>query len=239
MIPITAMVLAAGLGTRMRPLTHDRPKALVQVGGRALIDHVIDRLAAAGVRRVIVNVHAFADQLEAHVRRRRDVQVIISDERELLLETGGGLKKARQFLGDAPVVVANIDSVWEEPRGSAIARLAQSFKPGMGALLMLAGMDEQLGYDGVGDFSLAPDGRIAFRGDRPSAPWAYMGVQIVEPSIVDPEPEEPFSLTRVWRRLADEGRLYGAPLGGFWMHVGDPQAREEAEARMTRRAESA
>src|SRR4029078_10556079 len=138
MIPDTAMILAAGLGTRMKPLTDDRPKALVQVRGRALIDHVLDRLVAAGVKRAVVNVHAFADMLEAHVKRRTDIEIIISDERAQLMETGGGLKQARPLLGDDPIVIANIDSVWEEPRGSAIARLAQSYDPSrMGARLML------------------------------------------------------------------------------------------------------
>jgi MurNAc alpha-1-phosphate uridylyltransferase len=227
------MVLAAGLGTRMRPLTNDRPKALVTVGGKTLIDHVLDRLAAAGVERAVVNVHAFADLLEAHVKRRSDIEVIISDERAKLMETGGGVRQARSLLGDEPIIVSNIDSVWEEPHGSAIARLARGFDPTkMGARLLLAAMEEQLGYEAAGDFVGEPDGRIAFREDRPRAPWAYMGVQIIDPRIVDSEPLEPFSFTRVWRRLASEGRLYGAPLGGFWMHVGDPQARAEAEARL-------
>jgi MurNAc alpha-1-phosphate uridylyltransferase len=227
------MVLAAGLGTRMKPLTNDRPKALVTVAGRALIDHVLDRLVAAGVKRAVVNVHAFADLLEAHLQRRDDIEIVISDERALLMETGGGVRQARPLLGDDPIVVCNIDSVWDEPSGSAIARLARGFNAEkMSARLMLAAMDEQLGYDGAGDFLGEPDGRIAFRDERPRAPWAYMGVQIVDPRIVDAEPLEPFSFTRIWRTLADEGRLYGAPLGGYWMHVGDPEARAQAEARL-------
>ena len=233
MTPHTAMVLAAGLGTRMKPLTNDRPKALVTVAGRALIDHVLDRLVAASVKRAVVNVHAFADLLEAHLKRRHDIEIVISDERALLMETGGGVRQARPLLGDDPIVVCNIDSVWDEPSGSAIARLARGFNPEkMSARLMLASMDEQLGYDGAGDFLAEPDGRIAFRDERPRAPWAYMGAQIVDPRIVDAEPLEPFSFTRIWRRLADEGRLYGAPLGGYWMHVGDPEARAQAEARL-------
>lgn len=233
MIPKTAMVLAAGLGTRMRPLTNDRPKALVSVGGRALIDHVLDRLTSAGVERAVVNVHAFADLLEAHLKRRNDIDIVISDERAKLMETGGGVRQARPLLGDAPIIVCNIDSVWEEPSGSALARLARGFDPTrMRARLMLASMDEQLGYDGAGDFVAEPDGRIAFRDERARAPWAYMGAQIVDPAVVDAEPLEPFSFTRVWRRLASEGRLYGAPLGGYWMHVGDPEARVKAEARL-------
>jgi MurNAc alpha-1-phosphate uridylyltransferase len=227
------MVLAAGLGTRMRPLTDDRPKALVTVAGRALIDHVLDRLVEAGVKRAVVNVHAFADQLEAHLEGRRDIDIVISDERARLMETGGGVRKARPLLGDKPIVVSNIDSVWEEPQGSAITQLAQGFDPSrMGARLMLAAMDQQLGYDGEGDFFMDEHGVLSFRDALPHAPWAYMGVQIVDPRIVDEERLEPFGFMRIWRRLVREGRLHGAPLGGFWMHVGDPRAREEAEARL-------
>ncbi len=231
-VPATAMVLAAGLGTRMRPLTDDRPKALVNVHGRALIDHVLDRLVQAGVRRAVVNVHAFADMLEAHVRQRRDIELLISDERARLMETGGGVRQARALLGDDPIVVCNIDSVWEEPQGSAIARLAAGFDPSvMSARLMLAAMDQCLGFDGAGDFFMDEGGSLSLRGPMPHAPWAYTGVQIIDPRIVDEEPLEPFSFMRVWKRLRSEGRLFGVPLGGFWMHVGDPQARAEAEAR--------
>jgi MurNAc alpha-1-phosphate uridylyltransferase len=227
------MVLAAGLGTRMRPLTNDRPKALVTVRGRALIDHVLDRLIGAGVKRAVVNVHAFADLLEAHVKRRSDIEIVISDERARLMETGGGIRQARPLLGDDPIVVCNIDSVWDEPAGPAIARLAQGFRADrMGARLMLAAMDSCLGFEGAGDFFMDSSGALMFRDNLPHSPWAYMGAQIIDPAIVDREPLEPFSLTRIWRRLAHEGRLFGAPLGGFWMHVGDPQAREEAEARL-------
>lgn len=239
MIPHTAMVLAAGLGTRMRPLTNDRPKALVTVGGRALIDHVLDRLVAAGVKRAVVNVHAFADMLEAHVKRRSDVEIVISDERAQLMETGGGVRQARPLLGDLPIVVCNIDSVWDEPNGSAIARLCQGFDPAKhGAKLMLAAMDSQLGYEGAGDFFMDEHGALSFRDAMPHTPWAYMGAQIIDPAIVDSEPLEPFSFTRVWRRLAGEGRLHGAPLGGYWMHVGDPDARVQAEARLSAAARS-
>ncbi|MBC7768076.1 MAG: nucleotidyltransferase family protein [Phycisphaerales bacterium] len=228
------MVLAAGLGTRMKPLTNDRPKALVTVGGRALIDHVLDRLIAAGVKRAVVNVHAFADLLEAHVARRTDIEIVISDERAQLMETGGGVRQARPLLGDAPIVVCNIDSVWDEPNGSAVARLCEGFDAARsGAKLMLAAMDQQLGYDGEGDFFMDEHGMLSFRDALPLTPWAYMGAQIIDPAVVDNEPLEPFSFTRVWRRLAGEGRLYGAPLGGYWMHVGDPEARVQAEARLS------
>ena len=233
--PKTAMVLAAGLGTRMRPLTDDRPKALVEVGGRALIDHVLDRLAEAGVEQAVVNVHWFADRLEAHLAARgRGPAITISDEREELLETGGGLKKAHPLLGDDPVVVANIDSVWmdrgDAPWAEALVRLWDPVK--MDAGLLLATREGAIGFEGDGDFFLGDDGRLTFRGEAPSAPFAYMGVHITRPDYADGGPDGPFSLSPLWRASAAAGRLYGCVLDGDWMHVGDPQARAEAEARL-------
>lgn len=227
------MVLAAGLGTRMAPLTEDRPKALVEVGARALIDHVLDRLVEAGVARAIVNVHAFADLLETHLSSRGDIEIVISDERARLMDTGGGVRQARAHLGEAPIFVCNIDSIWEEPAGSALRRLAEGYDPArMGARLLLAAMDRQLGFDGRGDFFMGADGMLSFRDAMPLTPWAFMGAQIVDPALFDAEPLAPFSLMRVWRKLVRQGRLHGAPLGGFWMHVGDPSARAAAEARL-------
>jgi len=230
--PRTAMVLAAGLGTRMRPLTNDRPKALVEVNGRALVDHVLDRLVEAGVQTAVVNVHWFADRLEDHLARREDVEIVISDEREELLETGGGLKHARPLLGDDPIWVANIDSVWID-RGEALADLARAWDPShMDALLLLAERERSIGFEGAGDFFLGDDGRLTFRGQAASAPYAYMGVHIARPQVVDDSPAGPFSLTPVWRRLAEAGRLRGAVMDGFWMHVGDPASRDAAEAKL-------
>lgn len=233
----TAMVLAAGLGTRMRPLTNDRPKALVEVGGRALIDHVLDRLADAGVERAVVNVHWFADRLEAHLAARgRGPEIVISDERAELLETGGGLKKASTLLGSDPVFVANIDSVWTD-QGDALADLSHLWdSQRMDAALLLAKREGSIGFEGDGDFFLADDGRLTFRGDAPSAPYAYMGVHICRPDYVADGPDGPFSLSQFWRRSAAEGRLFGCVLDGDWMHVGDPQARDEAEAKLARQA---
>jgi MurNAc alpha-1-phosphate uridylyltransferase len=219
-VPKTAMVLAAGLGTRMRPLTDDRPKALVEVGGKALIDHVLDRLAEVGVERAVVNVHWFADRLEAHLAARgRGPEVVISDERE-------------ELLGPDPVFVANIDSVWID-RGDALNQLASLWNPStMDAALLLARREGSIGFEGDGDFFLADDGRLTFRNDAPWAPYAYMGAHICRPDYVSGEPDGPFSLARLWRRSAIEGRLYGCVLDGDWMHVGDPQARDEAEIRL-------
>ncbi|WP_428151768.1 N-acetylmuramate alpha-1-phosphate uridylyltransferase MurU [Brevundimonas sp.] len=233
--PKTAMVLAAGLGTRMRPLTDDRPKALVEVGGRALIDHVLDRLAEAGVERAVVNVHWFADRLEAHLAARgRAPAITISNERAELLETGGGLKKAHPLLGDEPVFVANIDSVWTggDTADWAVELIRLWDPTKMDACLLLARREGSIGFEGDGDFFLGDDGRLTFRGEAPSAPFAYMGVHITRPDYADGGPDGPFSLSPLWRASAAAGRLYGCVLDGDWMHVGDPQARDEAEARL-------
>jgi MurNAc alpha-1-phosphate uridylyltransferase len=231
MRPGAAMVLAAGLGTRMRPLTNDRPKALVTVAGRTLIDHVLDRLVAAGVRRAVVNVHAFADRLEAHLSGRTDLEIVISDERRSLLETGGGLKKARSLLGDAPIFVANIDSVWTDPR--ALGRLAEAWDPHrMDDLLMTIPVERAIGFDGPGDFFRSTDGRLAHRGETAAAPLAYMGVQIIQPSVIDAWPDGAQGIFPHWMEMAKRGRLHGVVADGCWMHVGDPAARAAAEAHL-------
>lgn len=227
------MVLAAGLSTRMRPLTNDRPKALVEVGGKALVDHALDRLVEAGVTRAVVNVHYFADALEAHLKARATPAIAISDERALLLETGGGLKKARPLLGEGPIFVANIDSVWTET-APALNALAEAWDPArMDALLLLAPLSQTLGFDGPGDFFRAEDGRLSHRGGAASAPYAYVGFQIFKPALVDGGPDNaPFSIFPSWMAAAEKGRLFGVVLDGFWMHVGDPEARDAAEARL-------
>lgn len=234
--PATAFVLAAGLGTRMRPLTDDRPKALVEVGGRALIDHMLDRLAEGGARRFVVNVHYFADKLEAHLKTRTDLDIVISDERDALLETGGGLKKARGLLGDDPIWVANTDSVWIEPdSGRAVRDLAAAWNPEtMDAALLLAPMERTTGFDGAGDFFIDGDNHLAFRNDAPSAPFNYMGVHITKPSVIDGVADSAFSLSKIWRQLAPQGRLTGIVMDGDWMHVGDPASRDVAETRLRR-----
>ena len=235
--PKTAMVLAAGLGTRMRPLTDDRPKALVEVAGQPLIDHVLRRLGESGVERAVVNVHWFAERLEAHLAARQGgPEILISDERAELLETGGGLKKAAPLLGPDPVFVANIDSVWTDnglPGDTALNQLARLWNPSiMDAALLLARREGAIGFEGGGDFFLADDGRLTFRGDAAEAPFAYMGVHITRPDYADGGPDGPFSLSPLWRASAAAGRLYGCVLDGDWMHVGDPRARDEAEARL-------
>jgi MurNAc alpha-1-phosphate uridylyltransferase len=224
------MVFAAGLGTRMRPLTNDRPKALVEVREQALLDHMLDRLAEAGVQTAVVNTHHFADRLIGHLKDRTAPRIVISDERDHLLETGGGLKKARPLLGEDPIFAVNTDSVWIEGDHPAIETLKGAWDPAqMDACLLLAPMDQTLGFDGPGDFFLEPDGRIRHRGSEPRAPYAYMGVQIIKPGAVYAGPEGPFSLFGAWMQMMAAGRLYGVPMDGFWMHVGDPHAREAAD----------
>ncbi|HVN00185.1 MAG TPA: nucleotidyltransferase family protein [Caulobacteraceae bacterium] len=234
--PKTAMVLAAGLGTRMRPLTDDRPKALVEVGGRALIDHMLDRLAEAGVERAVVNLHAFADRLEAHLRDRKPPPALaFSDERgePAPWETGGGLKRARPLLGDGPVWVANIDSIWLEHDASATAAVAAMWDPAaMDVCLLLAPTATSLGFHDTGDVFLEPDGRVRFKQPDERAPYVYVGVHICDPKIVAGGPDGPFSLLPIWRTLAEQGRVYGVAPPGQWMHVGDPAALGAAEARL-------
>jgi len=229
--PTTAMVLAAGLGTRMRPLTDDRPKALVELAGRTLIDHMLDRLVAVGVRRAVVNVHAFADRLEAHLKTRADLQIVISDERATLLETGGGLKKARDLLGDTPILVANIDSVWTD--AEALPRLIAAWDPArMDDLLMTIPLEQTLGFDGPGDFFIDAEGRLTHRGAAPRAPLAHMGVHMLDPGTIDSWPEGKHSAFGHWMEMAKRGRLHGVVTAGEWMHVGDPAARDAAEAKL-------
>lgn len=229
----TAMVMAAGRGTRMRPLTDDLCKALVEVGGRALIDWTLDKLAAAGVERAVVNVHHFADQLEAHLAARNAPHILISDERDELLETGGGLAKAAPLLGEDPVFVANIDALWIDGAEAELDRLAAGFDAEiMDFRLMLSPMDANLGFSGPGDFYLDAAGRLARRGERRSAPFAYAGVQVLHPRVLRGVAAEPFSTNRLWDKALASGRLFGAPMDAFWMHVGDPEARDAAENRL-------
>ncbi|MGA0602255.1 N-acetylmuramate alpha-1-phosphate uridylyltransferase MurU [Caulobacter sp. KR2-114] len=233
--PATAMVLAAGLGTRMRPLTDDRPKALVEVGGKLLIDHMLDRLAEAGVERAVVNVHYFAEQVEQHLAGRagRPPAIALSDERAQLLETGGGLKKAIPLLGEGPVWVANIDSVWVPGDVPALDAVAQGWDPGrMDVCLMLAPTATSLGFHDTGDVFLEADGRLRFKEPGEIAPYVYVGVHIADPKVVADGPEGAFSLLPVWKALAERGRIRGVAPPGLWMHVGDPTARRVAEARL-------
>lgn len=228
--PEAGIVLAAGLGSRMRPLTDQVPKPLVRLKGRALIDHVLDRLATAGIARAVVNVHYMADAIEVHLRQRKSPQVVISDERGLLLDTGGGVVHALPLLGKGPFLIHNSDSVWIEGVGSNLERLFAAWDGGaMDSLMLLASAATSLGYEGAGDFSMGTDGRLMRRGERQMAPFVFTGVSIAHPSMFAGAPQGAFSLNRLWDDAIDKGRLFGIRLEGLWMHVGTPEALTEAE----------
>jgi len=224
------MVLSAGLGTRMRPLTNKIPKPLVKVGGKALIDHVLDRLAAAGVERAVVNVHHFAGQIERHLASRTKPKITISDERGLLLGTGGAVVKALPELGPAPFFLINSDTLWIDGVAPNLARLAEAFDPAsMDVLLLLAPATGSIGYAGRGDFAMAPDGRLRRRADREVAPFVYASAAILAPALFKDAPPGEFPLTDLFDRAAEVGRLHGLRLEGLWMHVGSPDAIAQAE----------
>ena len=234
--PTSAMVLAAGLGTRMRPLTETRPKALVEVAGRTLIDRVLDRLAEAGVRRAVVNVHHFADMMEAHLARRTDLEIVIADEREALLDSGGGIRNALPLLGREPVFVANIDSLWTGGTVPPLERMKSAWDPArMDMLLLLTPGGQGIGFEGPRGFLMDAEGRLTHSADdaRP-APFANVGFQILKPEVLDEEPDGAFSILPTWWRLQAQGRLFGVVMDAFWLHVGDPAARDEAEALLSR-----
>nr|WP_070960672.1 nucleotidyltransferase family protein [Hyphomonas sp. Mor2] len=229
-MPHTAMVLAAGLGTRMRPLTDATAKPLLEVAGRSMIDRLLDNLVVAGVKRVVVNVHWCADLVEAHLQDRQDLQVVISDERDQVLETGGGLAKARPLLGDDPIFVVNTDAFWEPTGPEPLKSLVESFNSElMDECLLLADTKRALGFPGAGDFFRDEAGVLTRRGEAETAPWAYAGVRILKPALYDGAPVEPFSANRIWNDLIPKGRIHGQPLDRFWLHVGDPQALKDAE----------
>jgi N-acetyl-alpha-D-muramate 1-phosphate uridylyltransferase len=228
----TAMVLAAGFGERMRPLTLRMPKPLVPLAGRPLIDHVLDRLAQAGVNTAVVNVHYLPEQLEAHLaaRRGKAPDIVISDERGVLLDTGGGAKKALPLLGRGPFFIHNADSVWSEGAAPALPRMLKLWNPAtMDCLLLLAPVATSIGYGAKGDFSMTPDGRLERRGERQVVPFAFAGVSLCDERLFKDAPDGRFSLNRLWDRALAKGRLYGMRLDGTWMHVGTPEALAEAE----------
>jgi MurNAc alpha-1-phosphate uridylyltransferase len=225
------MVLAAGLGTRMRPLTDRIPKPLVKVSGRPLLDHVLDRLDAAGVETAVINVHYLPDTIIGHLKGRTKPQIVISDERDAILGTGGGVVRAMPQLGNAPFFHLNSDTLWIEGARPNLDRLAEAFDPqSMDALLLLAPTATSIGYDGRGDFAMAPDGRLRRRAERDVVPFVFAGAAILTPALFKDAPEGEFALTELFRRAEEQGRLYGLRLEGAWMHVGTPQAIGEAES---------
>lgn len=232
----TAMVMAAGLGQRMRPLTLTRPKPLIEVAGKTLIDHGFDRLRAAGVSRAVVNVHYLADQIEAWAAAQSPPpDIVISDERAELLETGGGLVKAMALLGSDPVFVINSDSFWAEGREPALARLAVAWDDAaMDFLLLLAPLGQTVGYDGKGDFARDAQGRLTR--DKSGSGRVYIGAYLMHPRALAGAPAGKFSVNVLWDRAIAAGRLFGLVHDGLWLHVGTPAAIAEAEAALRGRA---
>jgi len=226
----TAMVLAAGLGTRMRPLTDTMPKPLVKVAGRPLIDHVLDKLQAGGVEKAVVNVHYFADALEAHVKDRKAPAVTISDERALLMETGGGMTQALPLLPD-PFFAVNADNIWIDGPRDAFHELSAAWDPAkMDALLLAVPHTGARNFTGKGDFTMDPLGRLKRRRSGRIAPFVFTGVQLVSHRLLRDAPEGPFGTMKLWERAIEEGRLFGARFTGEWFEVGDPEAIAPTEA---------
>ena len=229
--PRRAMVLAAGLGTRMRPFNGQIPKPLVTVGSKALIDYALDRLADAGVERAVVNVHHLADEIERHLAPRRRPAIVISDERAELLGTAGGVVKALPELGEAPFFHINSDTIWIDGVKPNLMRLAAAFEAArMDALLLLAPTTSSIGYGGRGDFAMTPDGRLKRRGERDVVPFVYAGAAILTPAFFAGVAPGPSSMSPLFDRAIETERLSGLRLEGLWMHVGTPDAVKAAEA---------
>jgi N-acetyl-alpha-D-muramate 1-phosphate uridylyltransferase len=228
--PDKAMVLAAGLGLRMRPLTERMPKPLVSVAGRTLLDHVLDKLGNAGVSEAIVNVHYLPDQIIDHVAGRKRPRVTISDERNEVLGTGGGVVKALPLLGNEPFFHVNADTLWIDGVRPNLARLAETFDPSrMDILLLMAPTASSIGYEGNGDYAMLPDGALRKRKEHQVVPFVYAGVAIMSPAIFADSPRGEFSLTRMFDAANEQERLFGLRLDGTWMHVGTPDAVGAAE----------
>lgn len=228
--PRTAMVLAAGLGKRMRPLTETLPKPLLPVAGRTLLDRVLDRFEEADLARVIINLHYFRAAMEAHLAGRRTPPIELSPELTLL-ETGGGVTNALPKLGAAPFYVANADVLWLDGKVPALARLARAWnEEAMDALLLLHPAVTAIGYDGAGDYFIDPLGRLRRRRGAEIAPFIFAGVQILHPRLFAQAPDGPFSLNVLYDRAEKSGRLWGLRHDGLWFHVGTPQGLAETEA---------
>lgn len=230
----TAMILAAGLGKRMRPLTASQPKPMVRVAGKPLIDHLLDKLGEAGIAHAVVNVHYLADSLEAHLAERKNPSVVISDERAQLLETGGGVAKALPLLPD-PFFSLNSDNLWLDGPYDAFRELSEAWDAEkMDALLLLVPHTGAFNYRGKGDFAMDPLGRISRRRSGRIAPFIFSGVQLVSHHLFRDAPAGPFSTNILWDRAIEEGRLYGLCFAGEWFEVGDPGAIAPTEAALKR-----
>ena len=236
--PHTAMVFAAGLGTRMRPITDTLPKPLVEIAGRTMLDHMLDRLDEAGIGRAVVNLHYRADQIERHLASRRGgPELVLSDERAKLLDQGGGIRKAAAPLGRDPFLVCNTDAVWLEGPRSNLARMLAEWDPErMDVLLLVASSVGSIGVDWAGDFTMASDGRLTRRAEAEVAPFVYAGVGVMKAGLFDEIDAEVFRLAPLFFEAGERGRLYGSRLDGTWLHVGTPSAVAEAEAEIARSA---
>jgi N-acetyl-alpha-D-muramate 1-phosphate uridylyltransferase len=230
-LPTRAMIMAAGLGTRMRPLTDTRPKPLVEVAGKALLDHAIDRLVDAGVTSIVVNLHYKAEMIKTHLAGRKDVEIIFSDESDGLLGTGGGVVRALHYFGDEPFFIHNSDTIWVEGYGRALEQMKKRWDPEtMDALLLVVPLIHSMGYEGTGDFLMDSMGHLSRVPPGRVSPFAFPGVQIVHPRLFEDPPGGGFSTNIVWDRAIEKERLFGMRLDGVWIHVGTPQAVAEAEA---------
>lgn len=232
-MPRRAMVLAAGFGLRLRPITLTKPKPLVAVGGRTMLDRALDSLAASGVSDAVVNAHYLREQVVARCAERRaagKVPNTVVSEEEVLLDTGGGIKNALPLLGSSPFLAVNADIVWQDGTMPALDRLGATFDPNrMDAVLLLVARDRAIGFEGPGDFFLEEGGRLKRRADAATAPYVYAGVQVLAPHVFDGTPEGPFSLNRIYDRAIAAGRLFGLAHDGAWYHVGTPEALDEAD----------
>jgi N-acetyl-alpha-D-muramate 1-phosphate uridylyltransferase len=236
-VPEKAMVFAAGLGTRMRPLTDTTPKPMVNIGGKPMVDTILDALAAAGVKQAIVNVHHLAKQIEDHLAHRIYPQVIISDERTRLLDQGGGIKKVLPLLGQSPFYICNTDAIWLEGPRSNIVRLAEMWDTDqMDILLLVASTANSVGIDWPGDFSMDQDGRLKKRREGEVVPFVYSGIGIIKPELFDTIEGDSFRLAPLFFSAAEQGRLFGLRLDGIWLHVGTMTAITEAEQAILRSA---
>ncbi|MGI9401165.1 MAG: nucleotidyltransferase family protein [Rhizobiaceae bacterium] len=229
-IPKRAMLLAAGLGRRMMPVTETVPKPMIRIAGLPLIDYGLSALEKAGVETVVVNVHYLAEQIEEHLADRTSPEIIISDERESLLDSGGGIAKALENFHDEPFFVLNADSFWIEGFRPNLLRMAELWDDSkMDILLLVCGIAEAVGYSGMGDFTMEPDGRLKRRDEREMGPFVYAGAAVLHPRIFRDLPGPAFSLNRQFDEALEQERMFGVRLDGLWLHVGTPESIREAE----------
>lgn len=223
-------MLSAGMGKRMRPLTATTPKPLIEVAGRSMLDYTLQRLQKGGVQEAVVNVHYLADLVEVHAKKFQGMAVAISDERDELLETGGGVKKALPHLGNQPFLVTNSDSLWIEGVRPNLETMAEAWNPEkMDILLLMVPSVNSVGYTGKGDFTMDVEGVLKRRVERTVAPYVYSGTAIFKPEVFEDTPDGPFSLNLLFDRAIEQGRLYGVEGDGLWLHVGTPEALVDAE----------